>query len=119
MTGSLERAISETNRRRLLQLAYNEKHGITPTTIKKEIHDIAASLRTEHERTIDELLVLDTLAYKDDPAAFMKRKRKEMAEAVEQLDFETAALIRDEIYSLEGNGPKKKKPRKRKALSGL
>ncbi len=118
MTGSLERAISETNRRRLLQLAYNEKHGITPTTIKKEIHDIAASLRTEHERTIDELLVLDTLAYKDDPAAFIKRKRIEMAEAVEQLDFETAALIRDEIYSLEGNGSKKKKPRKRKALSG-
>ncbi len=118
MTGSLERAISETNRRRLLQLAYNEKHGITPTTIKKEIHDIAASMRTEHERTIDELLVLDTLAYKDDPAAFIKRKRSEMAEAVEQLDFETAALIRDEIYSLEGNGPKKKKPRKRKALSG-
>ena len=118
MTGSLERAISETNRRRLLQLAYNEKHGITPTTIKKEIHDIAASLHTEHECTIDELLVLDTLAYKDDPAAFMKRKRIEMAEAVEQLDFETAALIRDEIYSLEGNGLKKKKPRKRKALSG-
>ncbi len=118
MTGSLERAISETNRRRLLQLAYNEKHGITPTTIKKEIHDIAASMRTEHERTIDELLVLDTLAYKDDPAAFIKRKRKEMAEAVEQLDFETAALIRDEIYSLEGNGPKKKKSRKRKALGG-
>ena len=48
----------------------------------------------------------------------MKRKRIEMAEAVEQLDFETAALIRDEIYSLEGNGLKKKKPRKRKALSG-
>ena len=118
MTGSLERAISETNRRRRLQLAYNEKHGITPTTIKKEIHDIAASMRTEHERTIDELLVLDTLAYKDDPAAFIKRKRKEMAEAVEQLDFETAALIRDEIYSLEGNGPKKKKSRKRKALGG-
>lgn len=117
MTGSLERAISETNRRRAIQIAYNEKHGITPVSIKKEIHDIAASMRTEHERTIDELLVLDTLAYKDDPAAFLKRKRTEMAEAVEQLDFETAALIRDEIYSLEGNGPKKK-PRKRKALSG-
>lgn len=117
MTGSLDRAISETNRRRAIQMAYNEKHGITPLTIKKEIHDIAASMRTEHQRTIDDLLVLDTLAYKDDPTAFIKRKREEMAEAVEQLDFETAALIRDELYKLEGNGPKKK-PRARKALSG-
>ena len=117
MTGSLERAISETNRRRALQVAYNEKHGITPKTIKKEIHDIADSMRTEHQKTIDELLTLDRLAYKDDPKAFIKRKREEMAEAVEQLDFETAALIRDEIYKLEGNGPKKK-PRVRKALSG-
>ncbi len=118
MTGSLERAISETNRRRTLQIAYNKKHGITPLTIKKEIHDIAASMRTEHQRTIDELLVLDTLAYKDDPKAFIARKREEMAEAVEQLDFETASLIRDELYKLEGNGPKTKKPRTRRALSG-
>jgi len=118
MTNSLEKAIGETNRRRALQVAYNEKHGITPMTIKKEIHDIAASMRTEHQRTIDELLVLDTLAYKDDPKEFIKRKREEMSEAVEQLDFETAALIRDEIYKLEGTGPKAKKPRTRKPLSG-
>jgi excinuclease ABC subunit B len=111
MTSSLERAISETNRRRELQLAYNKKHHITPKTIKKEIHDIAASMRTEHQRTIDELLVLDTLAYKDNPAVFIKRKREEMAEAVEQLDFETAALIRDEIYKLEGTGPRARKRR--------
>ncbi len=118
MTGSLERAIGETNRRRSLQLAYNEKHGITPQTIRKEIHDIAASMRTEHQRTIDELLVLDTLAYREDPKSFIKRKREEMEEAVEKLDFETAALIRDEIYKLEGTGPKARKPRARKPLSG-
>lgn len=106
MTGSLEKAISETNRRRAIQVAYNTKHGITPKTIHKEIHDIAASMRTEHQKTIDELLVLDTIAYKDDPTAFIKQKREEMEAAVEQLDFETAALIRDEIYKLEG---KKKK----------
>ena len=117
MTGSLEKAISETNRRRALQIAYNTKHGITPKTIKKEIHDIAASMRTEHQKTIDELLVLDTLAYEEDPKEFIKRKREEMEEAVEQLDFETAALIRDELYKLEGTGPKKKS-RKRRALSG-
>ena len=117
MTGSLDRAIGETNRRRALQIEHNKKHGITPQTIKKEIHDIAASMRTEHQRTIDELLTLDTIAYKDDPKAFLKRKRDEMAEAVERLDFETAALIRDELYKLEGNGPVKK-ARKRKPLSG-
>ncbi len=118
MTGSLERAIGETNRRREKQIAYNTAHGITPQTIIKEIHDIAASMRTEHQRTVDELLVLDTLAYKDDPVTFIKRKREEMSEAVEQLDFETAALIRDEIYKLEGTGPKARKPRTRKPLSG-
>lgn len=116
MTDSLTSAIGETNRRRTLQIAYNTKHGITPQTIKKEIHDIAASMRTEHQRTIDELLVLDTIAYKDDPAAFIEKKREEMAEAVEKLDFETAALIRDEIYKLEGTGPKVKK-RARKIFS--
>lgn len=118
MTGSLERAIGETNRRRTLQLAYNEKHGITPQTIKKEIKDIAESMRSEHDKTVTELLALDKIAYKEDPASFIARKREEMAEAVERLDFETAALIRDEIYTLEGNGPKKKVARKRKFLSG-
>ena len=75
-------------------------------------------MRSEHQKTVDELLVLDALAYKDDPKEFIKRKREEMVEAVEKLDFETAALIRDEIYKLEGTGPKSRKPRARKPLSG-
>ena len=107
MTNSLEKAIGETNRRREKQVAYNTAHGITPQTIKKEIRDIAASMRTEHQRTIDELLVLDKIAYTEDPAEFIKGKREEMADAVEKLDFETAALIRDEIYELEGTKPKR------------
>src|SRR6202012_5322087 len=101
MTGSLERAMGETNRRREIQLAYNKEHGITPQTIKKEIRDIAESMRSEHQRTVDELLTLDARLYKDDPAAFIKEKRRQMEEAVEQLDFETAAIIRDEILTLE------------------
>jgi excinuclease ABC subunit B len=113
MTGSLERAIGETNRRRALQSAHNTKHGITPQTIQKEIRDIAASMRTEHERTVGELLALDTLAYKDAPETFIKRKREEMAEAVKELDFETAALIRDELATLEGKAPKARSARPR------
>lgn len=118
MTGSLEKAISETNRRRTIQLAYNKEHNITPVTIKKEIKDIAESMRSEHQKTVDGLLALDEIAYKDDPKAFIARKREEMAAAVEQLDFETAALIRDEIYKLDGQAPKARKPRTRKPLSG-
>ena len=114
MTGSLERAISETNRRREIQLAYNREHGITPVTIKKEIRDIAESMRSEHQKTVDELLTLDQKLYQEDPKAFLADKRKQMAEAVEALDFETAAIIRDEIYTLEG----RETPGKKAARSG-
>jgi excinuclease ABC subunit B len=117
----MERAIGETNRRRAVQMAYNEKHGITPETIRKEIHDIAASMRTEHQKTVHEMLALDQRLYREDPKAFITSKRAEMADAVEALDFETAAVIRDEIYALEGKADPKergKKGRKRKPLSG-
>jgi excinuclease ABC subunit B len=106
MTGSLERAISETNRRRAIQVAYNTEHGITPQSIKKEIRDIAASMRTEHQKTLQSLLELDVRLYKEDPEAFLKDKRRQMGDAVEALDFETAAILRDEIYILEGKEPK-------------
>jgi excinuclease ABC subunit B len=102
MTGSMERAIGETERRRTKQLAYNKKHGITPVTIKKEIRDIAESMRSEHQKTVDSLLVLDNALFEQDPEAFIADKRLQMGEAVEALDFETAAIIRDEIYKLEG-----------------
>ncbi len=114
MTGSMERAISETNRRRSIQIAYNEEHGITPTTVKKEIRDIAESMRSDHQKTVDSLLTLDSKLYEEDPTAFLKDKRQQMDEAVEALDFETAALIRDEIYSLEGRKPVKAKRARRR-----
>jgi excinuclease ABC subunit B len=113
MTGSLERAIGETDRRRIIQLAYNEKHGITPQTIKKEIRDIAESLRSDHQKTVDTMLTLDTILYQEDPEAFLKDKRKQMESAVEELDFETAAIIRDEILTLEGKEVTKKRPKGR------
>ncbi len=109
MTGSTERAIGETDRRRNIQLAYNKEHGITPMTIKKEIRDIAESMRSEHQKTVISLLELDSKLYAEDPKAFLADKRKQMNEAVEALDFETAAIIRDEIYTLEGKEVPEKK----------
>jgi excinuclease ABC subunit B len=121
MTGSMERAMGETNRRRTIQLTYNHEHGITPKTIKKEIKDIAESMRSEHQKTVDTLMTLDARLYEEDPIAFMKEKRMQMAEAVESLDFETAAIIRDEILTLEGKDVPEKSPRKvqpRRASAG-
>ncbi len=113
MTGSMERAISETERRRTIQLAYNLEHGITPVSIKKEIKDIAESMRSEHQKTVDSLMVLDEQLFTADPEEFLKDKRLQMGEAVESLDFETAAIIRDEIYRLEGRLPKIEAPPKK------
>ena len=114
MTPSLEVAISETNRRRALQMAYNKKHKITPTTIIKKIHDITQELRSEHGKAVHELLSIDAELYKKNPRKFIAEKRKQMGHAVKDLDFETAALIRDEIAALEGQGDAAKpKPRAR------
>lgn len=100
MTGSMERAIKETNRRREIQLAYNKEHGITPKTIAKKIHDITEAIQSDHQKTVKNLLVLDAAMYNKDPKKFIKQKEKQMEAAVKQLDFETAAILRDEIKEL-------------------
>ncbi len=105
----MEYAIGETNRRREKQLAYNKEHGITPQTIKKEIKSIADQLRTEHEETIHTLLTVDMELFKKNPKKVLKDKRRQMEEAVAILDFETAAIIRDEIKVLEDSLGKSKK----------
>jgi len=101
MTKSLTKAIDETNRRRDLQLAYNATHGITPTTIAKEIKDITAEMRTEHGKAVVTLLAIDAELYKKNPRGVLKEKKLHMDEAVKALDFETAAILRDEIRALE------------------
>lgn len=107
MTGSLKHAIDETNRRRTLQLAYNKKHNITPKTIQKEIKDITEHLKTEHDKTVETLLSVDVELYRKNPKKVIKEKRAQMEAAVQVLDFETAALLRDEIQALENLKPKK------------
>lgn len=100
MTPALEYAIGETQRRREKQVAHNEKHGITPQTIKKEIKSIADQMRSEHDETVDTLLKVDMELFKKNPKKVLKEKRRQMEEAVSILDFETAAIIRDEIAYL-------------------
>ena len=111
ITKALEYAINETNRRRARQLAYNTEHGITPTTITKEIKSIADQMRTKHDETVETLLKVDMDLYQKNPKAVLKDKKRQMDEAVVILDFETAAIIRDEIRYLEELGGKKKKPK--------
>ena len=100
MTGSLDRAIKETERRRAIQIAYNKKHGITPQTIHKAIHDITDQLRSDHDKAVHELLKIDEGLAQSDPKALIRQKEEAMNEAVKVLDFETAALVRDEMLAL-------------------
>lgn len=95
MTGSMERAIAETDRRRELQLAYNKKHKITPRTIKKKIVSIV-----DHEinpQVTRDFSQLETL---EDISGYIKQREREMKEAARALEFERAAIIRDEIGEL-------------------
>ncbi len=115
MTGSLENAIGETNRRRGVQMEYNIKHGVTPTTIKKAIKDITEQMRSEHQKAVGAMMEIDRVRFESDPVALIAEKREQMEQAVEALDFETAALLRDEIYALEGKpAVKKQRPRRYK-----
>jgi excinuclease ABC subunit B len=117
MTKALDYAVSETKRRRELQLAYNKKHGITPKTIAKEIKSIADQLRTQHDETVDSLLKVDVALFEADPRGVLKDKRRQMDEAVSILDFETAAIIRDEMRYLEELLEKKKKAARKKNVN--
>ncbi len=116
MTDALTYAVNETNRRRELQLAYNEKHGITPKTIAKEIKSIADQLRTKHDETVDTMLKVDVELFKRNPLKVLKEKRQQMADAVAILDFETAAIIRDEIAYLEEQASGKVKKKKKSLM---
>lgn len=101
VTGSMEEAISEVNRRREYQLKYNKDHGITPVTIEKEIR---AKL-IERERILEDLkpLIEKDVLLPDEKEKLVKNLRREMQLAAKDLDFETAALIRDKIKYLQQN----------------
>jgi excinuclease ABC subunit B len=101
VTGSMDYAIKETNRRRAIQIAYNTEHGITPKTIKKLIHDITDQLRSDHDKAVNEMVKIDEEMALNNPTKLLKMKEEQMEEAVKALDFESAALIRDEMFKLQ------------------
>lgn len=110
VTESMRRSMGETNRRRTLQIAYNTEHGITPQTIKKKIHDITESMESDHDKAVLANMVLDQEIFAKEPDKLIRLKEEEMEAAVKILDFETAAILRDEIRGLEESiGGKKKK----------
>jgi excinuclease ABC subunit B len=100
MTGSMDRAIGETNRRRTIQENYNKEHNITPTTIIKNIQDITEGMVSTHDKAVSNELELDAKIFAKNPDKLLKLKEKQMKEAVKILDFETAAILRDELEVL-------------------
>ena len=111
MTGSMKRAIDETDRRRTKQLAYNEAHGITPQTIIKAIKDIRAELGLSGKATKDikNILKLELQAETHDLETVLRHKEIEMKSAAKNLEFELAAILRDEVSVLIKEIAKRKK----------
>jgi excinuclease ABC subunit B len=101
-TRSLEAALDETNRRRAKQLAYNAAHGITPTTIKRNIQDILKSVAEADYVTVDIGEDAPASLSGMDLKAYIGELEKKMRDAAADLEFEEAARIRDEIKRLEG-----------------
>lgn len=102
MTDSMVKAIDETDRRRAIQRAYNDKHGITPTTIKKEIREVIRATQVAEEVVsyFDKVTQGKKLT-KDEKATLVASLEKEMKEAAKALDFERAAELRDTILELK------------------
>ncbi len=102
MTDSLQAAISETERRRGIQMAYNEAHGIVPHTVKKEVRDLISAILPENEEK-QQQKTFDKLSRKE-REKMIRTLEKEMREAARRLEFEKAAEARDLILELKAMG---------------
>ncbi|HEL0246152.1 TPA: excinuclease ABC subunit B [Streptococcus equi subsp. zooepidemicus] len=100
MTDSMQRAIDETARRRAIQMAYNEEHGIIPQTIKKDIRDLISISRAVEAKATEAETNYESMTRSERREA-IKQLQKNMQEAAELLDFELAAQLRDLILELK------------------
>jgi excinuclease ABC subunit B len=96
VTDSMRRAMDETNRRRAIQTQYNEEHGIVPASIVKAVRDLTDSVRA----TAKEKAKPGARMPKDEAARLIRELEKQMKQAAQELEFEKAALLRDQIFEL-------------------
>ncbi len=101
MTGSMRRALDETNRRREIQSRYNEEHGIIPRSITKKVHDVIRATLAVEEETEDRLAVEPESMSKEELKKNIEALKKEMQKAAADLRFEEAAQLRDQIVELK------------------
>lgn len=99
ITDSMEKAMSETSRRRAIQIAHNEKHGITPTTINKKVRDIIEATKVA-ETKADYLTGVGGKMNKKEKQSLIQRLEAEMKDAAKNLQFERAAELRDALLEL-------------------
>lgn len=105
ITDSMQKAIDETKRRREIQMAYNEKHGITPTTIAKKVREvIRATQETEEVESYVQQLVSGKKLTKEERETLIMSIEKEMKDAARALNFERAAELRDALLELKLEG---------------
>jgi excinuclease ABC subunit B len=99
ITDSMKRAIEETDRRRKVQVAYNEEHGIEPATVVKEVRDLTDRVRAQAAPEQEPGVTLAQLPA-DELARLIRELEKQMKAAARDLEFEKAALLRDQIFEL-------------------
>src|SRR5690625_6031645 len=105
ITDAMRLPIDETNRRNEIQMIYNEKHGITPTTIKKEVRDVnRATVAAEDTAAYGKNEINLTNLKRKEKEKAIKNMEKEMKEAAKSLNFEKAAELRDIILELKAGG---------------
>jgi excinuclease ABC subunit B len=100
LTGSIGKALKETDRRREIQLAYNKEYNITPKTVEKKIKDIREMFGVDPDE-VKKVLKIEMTAEPHEIEEVIKEKEEDMRQAARKLDFETAAILRDEIVMLK------------------